>query len=316
MTTHVLHSLDQPTLLDGIETLDRLDHALAAGANVFEQMDTFLVDMLALRTQLGPDWRNFATEHFHHHPVRKTIHQSPFSRRSYEQPRGYAGDAATLDYIYGLTPVREVSRFGRALFDWEYQTEACRCVRERRDLLAKTIDDVAATRPESRILSVACGLLREAELSDAVRDGAVREFYALDQDEESIACLRDRWPAGPVSPISGSVRSILAGKHQFHGLDFVYSAGLYDYLSEPVAKRLTAKMFSMLRSGGRLLVANFHPDLADIGGLETMMRWWLIYRDEDEVARLSDEIDPHQIASQRVYRDHLGNIAYLDLTRA
>ena len=40
-------------------------------------------------------------EQIQSHPVRALIHEDPMTRRSFEKPRGYAGDAVLLDYIYG-----------------------------------------------------------------------------------------------------------------------------------------------------------------------------------------------------------------------
>ena len=39
--------------------------------------------------------------------------------------------------------------------------------------------------------------------------------------------------------------------------DFVYAAGLFDYLSAPVASALTGRMFEMTRPGGLMLIPNF-----------------------------------------------------------
>ena len=41
--------------------------------------------------------------------------------------------------------------------------------------------------------------------------------------------------------MKGSVRQILAGKLALGEFDFVYAAGLFDYLSQPVAKALVKK---------------------------------------------------------------------------
>jgi hypothetical protein len=62
---------------------------------------------------------------------------------------------------------------------------SCRAVRHRRDLIAATIDETCAARPGARILSVACGHLREAALSDAVMTGALSTLIALDMPVHS-----------------------------------------------------------------------------------------------------------------------------------
>jgi hypothetical protein len=83
----------------------------------------------------------------------------------------------------------------------------------------------------------------------------------------------------------------------------------------PVAVRLTARMFAMLAPGGRLIVANFCPELPDAAVMEAYMAWPLIYRGDDEVRALGARIPVAEVASQRVYRDDGGNVAYLELVR-
>jgi hypothetical protein len=53
-----------------------------------------------------------------------------------------------------------------------------------------------------------------------------------------------------ISAVPGSVRHILSGKAQPGTFDFVYAAGLFDYLGAPVATALTRKLFEMTRPGG------------------------------------------------------------------
>ena len=40
------------------------------------------------------------------HPIRDLLHQDPFTYRAFAKPRGYAGDAVMMDYIYGLGEAR------------------------------------------------------------------------------------------------------------------------------------------------------------------------------------------------------------------
>jgi extracellular factor (EF) 3-hydroxypalmitic acid methyl ester biosynthesis protein len=97
--------------------------------------------------------------------------------------------------------------------------------------------------------------------------------------------------------------------------DLVYAAGLYDYLNERVAIRLTRQMFETLAPGGRLLIANFAPTLRDIGYMETYMGWKVKYRTRDDMKALSADIPLHAIASHRVFGDAFSNIVFLEVTK-
>ena len=63
-----------------------------------------LVDDLHLtRSRLAqPEWESFAKVWAMSHPIREIVHLCPMTRRSFDKPRGYAGDAVMLDHIYGI----------------------------------------------------------------------------------------------------------------------------------------------------------------------------------------------------------------------
>jgi hypothetical protein len=75
-------------------------------------------------------------------------------------------------------------------------------------------------------------------------------------------------------------------------------------------------MLEMLRPGGRVLVANFAPNLRDIGYMESFMAWNLIYRDERDMATIASGLPQDLVARQRLFRDPHDNIVYLEVTRA
>ena len=294
--------------------LDMAQQMLCDG-EIGDAVNSLVVGTRRLRDLMSPDdWNRFAGSEVRRHPTTRLIHQSPYTRRAFEKPRGYAGDAETLDFAYGCARLPEgTTKLGAQIYGFELQTSGSRSARARRDLLASMVDNVADQKRFPRVLSIACGHLREAQISKAVRDGLVGEYVAFDQDRLSLSFVDQEYRYACVKTISGSVRSLLTRRIEFSDFDFVYAAGLYDYLSEPVATKLTGLMFSMLASGGRLLVANFAPEWECIGYLEAFMDWHLIYRNEPEMEDLAKAIPEQEIRSLRTFRDPYQNIALLEI---
>ena len=144
--------------------------------------------------------------------------------------------------------------------------------------------------------------------------GKVGDFAALDQDPESLALVEREQPE--VQPVCASIRSLLNGKTSFdRGFDFIYAAGLYDYLPDAIACRLTSILFGMLRSSGHLLLGNFHPDYPDAASMEAILTWWLIYRDEPQMQALMSRIDSAQIHDWSTFRDEHRNLVFLEMVR-
>jgi cyclopropane fatty-acyl-phospholipid synthase-like methyltransferase len=109
--------------------------------------------------------------------------------------------------------------------------------------------------------------MRELDLSHAVKCGLIGEIVAFDQDPLSLAEVeaRARRLAAPVKCVEASVTRLIAGRTTFADFDFVYAAGLFDYLNVRAAKRLARAMFTMLRPGGRMLIPNFLSGISDMG---------------------------------------------------
>lgn len=251
------------------------------------------------------------------HPLRHVIHEDPFAHRCYTKPRGYAGDAPLIDYLYTRTHEHEglgtVSEIGQRIFDFTLDISAGHAVRQRRDLMATAIDETCRSRPEARILSVACGHLREALVSSAVPAGHAKRFVALDQDRDSLAVVEQEAAHLGVTAVHDSIKAIFRGPVASEKFDLIYSTGLYDYLEDRLATRLTHRMFDLLNPGGRLIIANFVTDVACSAYMEAFLDWNLIYRDESQVRDLSRTIAADEIARSRTYFEEQRNIVFLEI---
>ncbi|MGC4406733.1 class I SAM-dependent methyltransferase [Rhizobium rosettiformans] len=225
------------------------------------------------------------------HPVARYFLEDPFTRWSFEKPRGYSGDAQLLDFIYGHPSVADriagASPLGKALYNYTKDASSSVAVRERRDLLTQHVDEIASSRGSgAEILTIAAGHLREACRSVALKEGRLKRWVALDQDPMSIGSISRDFGNTCIEAVDGSVRGILGGRHDLGTFDFVYAAGLYDYLNDKVSIKLTQRCLSMLKPNGVFLFANFATDIMVDGYMETFMNWALLLRSEPDMWRI------------------------------
>lgn len=305
-------------ILEGRRLLDRTFEQIHRDPlAVSHGMSNLLQGLHRVRRQLPPeDWKTFCRQVVSGHELARLIQQDPFTLHSVRKPRGYAGDAALLDYIYGhrAAPASEV---GKTIFDFTTNTSTSRAVRTRAHMIAGIVDRTAERRSAPRVLSIACGHLREADMSAAVREGRVGEYVAFDQDDESLALVRQRLGHKRVRTVQGSVADLLMGRHKdLAGFDFVYAAGLYDYLSQRLASRMTTWMFNATRPGGMTLLTNYLRGIDGAGYMEAFMEWELIFRSPEELADTACRIPPEQIAEKKTYVEEGGMIVFVELHKA
>jgi extracellular factor (EF) 3-hydroxypalmitic acid methyl ester biosynthesis protein len=319
MSSTFAAALDPARLINDVATelFDVTSERIAAG-QFAPAMDDMIDGLLQLRAAYPVEqWRQFSQYDCLHHPIKEIAHADPMTRRAFLKPRGYPGDAGILDLIYHAVPLpADTTRMGAKVYSHTTSHPACASVRARRDMLARTVDETALRVDRPRVLSVACGHLREAQASKAVSEGRVGEYIALDQDKESLALIDRELGANGVTTMPESVRGLVTGRVDLSGLDLAYAAGLFDYLGLPVAVSVTRSMLNMVKPGGRVLVANFAPNLVDIGYMETFMAWNLIYRDEQAMQEIAAGLPQDEVASTRLFRESDGNIVYLEITKA
>lgn len=262
------------------------------------------------------DWQRFCHKVASSHELARLVYQDPFTLHSARKPRGYAGDAELLDYIYGHRQASSTP-LGQSIFAFTTNTPVSRAVRTRARIIAGIIDRLAAERGPLRILSIACGHLREADLSAAVHEGRVAEYVAFDQDVASLSLVSRRLGDRNVRTVHGSIADLLMGRHKdLAEFDFVYAAGLYDYLSQRLATRMTTWMFNATRPTGLTLLTNYARDIVGDGYMEAFMQWELIFRTPEELMDTASRIAPDQIANVRTYHEDDGMVIFVELRKA
>lgn len=313
-----MRSLHEPDVTDPLRFLDDISDRLESDDDVSATMDVLIDGLWWLRRYLQPEaWAQFCVR-ARAHRLASQVHQDPFTHHSFQKPRGYAGDAMLLDMIYhdlGVAELGEPSALGRAIFERTTNRPAPAAVRERRDYVARLIDETCADVASAAILSVAGGHAREAGRSAAIRKKAFERFLVLDQDAESLALVQRCYGGMGVETTHASIGRLIASPHRSGSFDLVYSTGLYDYLPAPLAARLTAALFSLLRPGGRLVIGNFVPWIHDVGYMECYMDWRLIFRDGGTMQGLAASLPPSEVSTVRSYTLSNTDVMYLEVRR-
>ena len=296
--------------------LTRCDELLtSSGASA--GLEQLVADLQSARASAASneEWRQAVTAS-RRHPVHRRLLEDPYIAAAYHKPRGYAGDAHTIDFVYKQRPIpAAVTALGLDLHAVSTGVPIAQAVRARCDHIARRINQCLAANARPTIVSVACGHMRElhAVASERLSDASI---FAVDQDPESLAALPRLHPEAGITHLAINVRRLIAGGVAPPEADLIYAAGLYDYLEDRAADLLTRTLAGRLLPGGSLLILNLTPGNEEIGFMEAAMDWWMVYRDETAMAKLGQRArsgDP--VLVSRTYTIADGRVACLELLR-
>lgn len=178
-----------------------------------------------------------------------------------------------------------------------YQVAPAQSVRNRLLLVEHLLDKAIAeryqaTRQTVRLISLACGsavaMLRA--IKRANEQGIPARALLVDHDESSLcyamAIAEDLGIAQFVETQQGNVLEFFAGPEAPVAFDICEMVGLLDYLNRKQAIRLMRQIRERLPSGGVFLTANVSRNWGHMAFVRAVMRWWMIHRNEGQVAQL------------------------------
>ena len=136
-----------------------------------------------------------------------------------------------------------------------------------------------------------------AELSQiGLADGQRIELTLLETDAKMRMrwepAWRERWP-GPDDALRVGARpptgvpSLAPDEAPY---DLIYGAGVLGGLHDRDARPLIRSLYARLRKGGRLVLGNLRVEPATSWLLELVLGWRPVYREPDELARLSESL--------------------------
>ncbi len=235
---------------------------------------------------------------------------SPFVYRTYRKPLGYAGDYEMVNMIL-RDPLEGSSLFAKIVNVCFLKNPPAEAHRNRIKYLLKLLSDetrrVARLGRRARVLNLGCGPAREIQeflAQDELCDRA--DFSLLDFNDETLAHttrlltdlkMQHRRQTG-LQFLMKSVHQLLkeAGRNspdlKAGSYDVVYCAGLFDYMSDRICKRLMNIFYDLLAPGGLLVATNVDASKPFRHSMEYLLEWHLICRDRAQLLELVPEFAP------------------------
>ncbi len=233
---------------------------------------------------------------------------SPFIHRSYTKPLGYAGDFETINQVLG-DPRQGKLLYAKLVNKYSLAMPPAAAHRNRITVLTGLLKDEAERTRNGgtpfTVLNIGCGPAKEVRnFIKASPDANRTNMVLLDFSPEALKYCREKTEAlvqrrqstfKPTfveqsihqllkSSVNQSMPQHAAGDGRYH---FVYCAGLFDYLTDTVCKRLISLFYSWLLPGGLLAITNIHPRNGARKFMEIVLEWNVIYRDENHLRRLA-----------------------------
>jgi len=231
---------------------------------------------------------------------------APIWRLGYTKPRGYPGDFELMNLMYDGIRMGRTS-FDRIMHQLGREERLAATVSDRKEFLIRHLGDTALSTPHRsgdliEITSLGAGPAREIEEFVARGQGGGMRFTLVDQDEEALECAHERIRRAALKHGSRielrcryvSLRQLLTQGElldEVRNQHLIYSAGLFDYLGERMAKALVGRLFECLRPSGHLLIGNAVDDEAVKWVPEFVLDWKLLYRSADAMLDLLDPKD-------------------------
>jgi extracellular factor (EF) 3-hydroxypalmitic acid methyl ester biosynthesis protein len=256
---------------------------------------------------------------------------SPFVYRSLQKPLGYAGDYEMVNMML-RDPFEGSSLFAKLVNLWFINSPPCEAHRNRikhlTTRLGEETERVVREGRTARFLDMACGPAKEVQnflIQDDICEKA--QFTLLDFNDETLeytgkileSIKIKHLRRTPVKMVKKSVNHIL--KEAFKPsqptpdevYDFIYCAGLFDYLEDRICKKMMDYFYGLLAPGGLLLATNVTPSNPLINTMESFMEWHLIYRNQEQMKGLKPEAAPEN--SYKVVTESTGINIFIEVRK-
>lgn len=315
--------IGDPTLIEN-EVISDLMNLIFPSVHSF--FDRFEEVTLQVEEPLQPIYRAYTRNQIH--PL---VLCAPFVYRTFHKPLGYAGDYEMVNMIL-RNPYEGSSLFAKMVNYYFWSQPPAEAHRNRivylTDQLKNETKRVMLQGKTAKIFNLGCGPAKEVQNFLTQSDLCnYANITLVDFNDETLQYTQDILSnfqkefkrQTQIKMLKKSVHQILKEASKFNedlpleGYDFVYCAGLFDYLSDRICKRMMEIFYDLLAPGGLLVATNVNTAYPFKNRLEYMLEWHLIYRNNEQLMNLVPSQAP--LGSYSIKSDPTGVNVFIEIRK-
>ena len=270
----------------------------------------------------------------HRSYIKRQLHPlvlcAPFVYRTFAKPLGYAGDYEMVSMML-RDPYEGSTTYAKLLNKLYLEIPPVIANRNRISYLVEQLcAETGRAHREGRraqVFNLGCGPAQEVQRF--VKDHEIcdeADLTLLDFNDETIENtsraseenVHFHQRRTGLNFVKKSVQQVMKESMRHVGsgskkYDLVYCAGLFDYLSDRICRRLLEIFYDMLAPGGLLIATNVHPSNDWRNWMEYLAEWHLVYRDEEQFLHIAPSSAPAE--NIRVIPDSTGVNIFLEVRK-
>ncbi|MDP8207480.1 MAG: class I SAM-dependent methyltransferase [Candidatus Electryonea clarkiae] len=230
--------------------------------------------------------------------LRPLFLESSCLNHAFSKPFGYAGDY----YCMYLIHINRPSGNGLGgLFDRVFlESKTCQSVRERSNIFSNSLRDLEiANDRQLNVLIAGCGPCFElANYFKKSNNLKLPSFTCVDHDLSAIEFSKDQLISiSSDNKLRYFCSNIFKFSNNGEKYDFIYSAGLFDYLRDSLFKKLLSRLLNQLNKGGMMVIGNLSNKIPMIDSftMEYILDWKIQRRGREVLKKLVTNADDYDI---------------------
>jgi len=286
--------------------------------------DTYLHKTWEIAKDLDKDSYKHHQQYYQDMLCPLIVEPSEINRHIYNKIFGYYGDYITMNYIYDYNGN---SRYlGKSSFEKLMNHYTCNIPFPtsnvlRKEFLKQKISESINKNETVNILTIGCGPARE--LLELLNDGKIDKktnFNCLDLEKRALEYVEDQIKKSENSKkkflnirfFHNNILDLIRNKtliQELTGQDLIYVSGVFDYLKDRLAARVTNELYKLLNNKGNLIICNASAEnCSHRAYYEIIGDWEMMYRTKDDMLAWTKDIEN---ASKIEFEEPYGPINYL-----